>query len=81
MPVLNSQRGFRGISASADRAGAVLTILSLWDTEADRAASDSALGKAREEALKLVGGSLTVENLEEVASAVVKAPVPGARSR
>jgi len=77
VPVLNSQRGYRGVSASADRAGAVLTILSLWDTEADRAASDSALGKAREEALELVGGSLTVENLEQVASAVVKAPVPG----
>ena len=77
MPVLNSQRGYRGVSANADRAGAILTILSLWDTEADRAASDSALGKAREEALKLVGGSLTVENLEEVASAVSKAPVRG----
>jgi hypothetical protein len=77
IPVLNAQHGYRGVSASADRAGAVMSILSLWETEADRAASDSALGKARDEAVKLVGGSLTIENLEEVASAVTKAPVPG----
>jgi hypothetical protein len=77
LPVLRAQHGYRGVSASADRAGAVMSILSLWDTEADRAASDSALGKAREEAVKLVGGTLTVENLEEVASAVTKAPGPG----
>ena len=77
VPVLNAQRGYRGVSASADRPAATLSILSLWDTEADRAASDSALGKAREEALKLIGGSLTIENLEQVASAVAKPPVPG----
>jgi heme-degrading monooxygenase HmoA len=77
IPVLNAQRGYRGVSASADRPGALFGILSLWDTEADRAASDSALGKAREEALELVGGSLSIENLEEVASAVTKPPGPG----
>ena len=29
LPVLNSQHGYRGVSASADRPGAVLGILSL----------------------------------------------------
>ncbi len=77
LPVLNAQRGYRGVSASADRPGALLSTLTLWDTEADRAASDSALGKAREEALDLVGGSLSVENHEEVANAVTKPPGPG----
>ena len=77
VPVLDAQLGYRGVSASADRPGAILSILSLWDTEADRAASDSPLGKAREEALKLVGGSLSFENLEQVVSSVIKIPVPG----
>jgi heme-degrading monooxygenase HmoA len=77
VPVLDAQPGYRGVSASADRPGATLSILSLWDTEADRAASDSPLGKAREEALKLVGGTLSIEDLEQVVSSVIKIPLPG----
>ncbi len=77
LPVLNSQHGFRGVSASADRSGAVLGILSLWETEADRTASNSAMGKARDEATELVGGELTVENFEQVAEAITKPPVAG----
>jgi heme-degrading monooxygenase HmoA len=77
MPVLDGQRGFRGVSASGDRSAAVLTILSLWDTEADRSASDSALGKARDEAVKRVGGSLEIENFEQTVQSVVRPPVKG----
>jgi hypothetical protein len=77
LPILDTQHGFRGVSASADRAGKLMTILSLWETEADRSASDSALGKAREEALKLVGGSLEIENFEEVVQVITKPPMPG----
>lgn len=77
LPVLNGQHGYRGVTASADRAGAVLGILSLWESESDRAASDSALGKAREEAVKIVGGDLTVENLEQVAEVITKPPMAG----
>jgi hypothetical protein len=77
LPILEAQRGFRGVSASADRAGNLMTILSLWETEADRSASDSALGKAREEALKLVGGGLEIENFEEVVQVITKPPVAG----
>jgi hypothetical protein len=69
--------GFRGVSASADRAGNLMTILSLWESEADRSASNSALGKAREEALKLVGGSLDIENFEETVQVITKPPVTG----
>jgi hypothetical protein len=36
VPVLQEQKGYRGITASADRGGGVLGILSLWETEADR---------------------------------------------
>jgi hypothetical protein len=77
LPVLEAQHGFLGVSASADRAGNLMTILSIWDSEADRSASDSALGKAREEALKLVGGSLEIENFEETVQVITKPPVAG----
>ena len=77
LPILEAQRGFRGVSASADRAGNLMNILSLWETEADRSASDSALGKAREEAVKLVGGGLEIENFEETVQVITKPPVAG----
>ena len=77
LPVLNAQHGYRGVTASADRAGALLGILSLWESESDRAASDSALGKARQEAVKVVGGDLTVENFEQVAEEITKPPMAG----
>jgi len=77
LPVLNAQRGYRGVTASGDRAAGVLHILSLWETEEDRGASDSALGKAREEAIKIVGGALEIENFEQVVEAISKRPSPG----
>jgi hypothetical protein len=77
MPILEAQKGFRGVSASADRAAGVLTILSLWETEADRSASDSALGKARDEAINRVGGALEIENFEQTVQSVVQPPEAG----
>jgi hypothetical protein len=70
LPVLHTQRGYRGVTASASRSERVIGILSLWDTEADRDASDSALGKARQEAAKLVGGDLSVEIFELVVAEI-----------
>lgn len=72
LPILTSQHGYRGVTASGNRATGVFGILSLWDTEQDRAASDSALGKARADALKIVGGNLTVENFEQVVTDIVR---------
>lgn len=77
LDILNAQHGYRGISASCDRARDLFGILSLWETEADRAASESALSKARQDALEIVGGDLTVENLEQVVSEMVKPIAPG----
>jgi hypothetical protein len=65
------------VLASAARSEGVLGILSLWDTEADSEASDSALGKVREEAAELVGGGLTVEAFEQVAAEVNEPAVAG----
>jgi heme-degrading monooxygenase HmoA len=77
VPILNSQRGYRGVTASGNRSTNVFGILSLWETEADRAASDSALGKARDEAVKIVGGGLTIEQFEQLVAEVVKPITPG----
>jgi heme-degrading monooxygenase HmoA len=77
VPLLRDQHGYRGLTASADRAGAVVGVLSLWETEGDREASDSAAGKARQEGLDLIGGELRVENFEQVVQDIVEPPVPG----
>jgi hypothetical protein len=73
-PVLHQQRGFRGTTVSVDRASGLCGVLSLWETEADREASDSALLKLREEATEIIGGQLTVELFEEVLFEVVGGP-------
>lgn len=77
LPILTAQHGYRGVTASGNTSTRVFGILSLWDTEADRTASDSALGKARQEALTIVGGTLSVENLEQVVGVVTKPPTAG----
>lgn len=76
-PLLREQRGFRGVTASADRSGGVLGILSLWDTEADRDASEGALGKARTEGQRVIGGGLTVEHFEELLAETARPPTVG----
>lgn len=73
-PLLHQQKGFRGTTASADRAGGVLGVLTLWDTAEDRDASESALLKVREEAAKLIGGTLSVELFEQVLVEMIAGP-------
>lgn len=77
LPVARSQRGYKGLSASADRAGGVLGILSLWESQADRDASDSALVKTREEAAGQFGATMTVETFEERVVEVSRPPTVG----
>jgi heme-degrading monooxygenase HmoA len=78
-PLLHQQKGFKGVTASADRAGGVFGVLTLWDTAADRDASESAMLKVREEATKLIGGTMSVEVFEEVVfESAGGAPGPGA---
>jgi heme-degrading monooxygenase HmoA len=76
-PLLRNQKGFRGVTASADRSGRVLGVLSLWETEADREASDSALGKSREEGQRIIGGQVTVELFEELEVQTARPPTAG----
>ncbi len=78
VPLYHQQNGFRGTTASADRAGGVLSVLSLWETEADRDASESALDKTRAEAARLIGGEVRVEHFEEGVVELIARPTVGA---
>ena len=77
VPVLKEQKGYRGLSASADRDGGVLGLLSLWETEADRDASLDALAQLRQQALDIVGGELTVESFEQLVEEIASPPTVG----
>jgi heme-degrading monooxygenase HmoA len=78
LPVLRSQRGYKGLSVSADRSGRILGSLSLWESAADRDASDSALAKTREDARAQLGASgLKLETFEELAVQVSRPPEVG----
>ena len=77
VPLLRGQNGFRGVVASADRSGGVMGVLSLWQTEADRDASESPLEKTRAQAQRVIGGKVTVEHFEELLVEVDRAPAVG----
>jgi heme-degrading monooxygenase HmoA len=66
VPELQQQRGFRGLTASGDRASGTVSVLSIWETEDDLNASESAAGKVRNEALGVFGGDVTVQRMEQV---------------
>jgi heme-degrading monooxygenase HmoA len=78
VPEMRAQRGYKGLSASADRAAGLVAVLSLWETEADRDASESAMAKDREGAASEVGAKVTVDNYEEVVILMSKPPALGA---
>lgn len=78
LSVLRSQRGYKGMTASIDRSTGTMGILSVWETAADREASESAVGKTREEArMELGGGELTIELFDQRALEVRRQPEVG----
>ena len=78
LPAMRDQKGYRGLTASADRAGGVFGVLSLWDTAEDREASDSMLAATRQEAAEVIGGEMKVEKYELLVSEVgQEPPAPG----
>jgi hypothetical protein len=77
VPVLQEQTGFRGVTASADRDGGVLGVLSLWETEADRDASFGPLAELRQQGIDVVGGELTVESFEQLVEEMASPPKVG----
>jgi quinol monooxygenase YgiN len=80
LPQMRQQTGFRGLSASGDRAAGVVTVLSVWDSEADLEASESAADKARGDAVRIMGGEVSVERYEQTVWTVGDTrPGPGAK--
>ena len=73
-PAMNSQEGYGGFIASADREGGVFAVLSLWDTAEDRDASEAALASSRQEAIGVIGGQMKVENFEQLVAEVGDPP-------
>jgi heme-degrading monooxygenase HmoA len=66
LPDLRQQKGFSEINLAGDRAAGVFSVLTVWETEADRDSSEGFSEKARTQALELLGGELTVERFEQI---------------
>jgi hypothetical protein len=77
LPILISQKGYRGMTTSADRSNGVLGSSSLWETAEDREASEAALAQSRIDGADIVGGTVSVENYEQVVLEVVSPPGVG----
>ncbi len=77
VPELAQQKGYKGVIASVDRANGVFGVLSLWETEADREASESPTSKVRDAAQKAIGGQMSVERFEELFVDVERPPEVG----
>jgi heme-degrading monooxygenase HmoA len=78
IPLLNTQDGYRGASASADRDNGVVGVLSLWETAEARDATEGAFIPLRAEAVDIIGGELTVETFEQfIAEIGQRPPAPG----
>lgn len=73
-PALAGLKGFRGLTASADRSDGTLGVLALWETEEDMRASDAAAAQVRQEAGSVIGGEVTVQALEQVAADTADTP-------
>ncbi len=76
LPLLSEQKGYRGMTVSADRDGGVFAVLTLWDTAEDRDATESILAPSRREGAEIIGGDVAVETFEQLASEVGESP-PG----
>jgi heme-degrading monooxygenase HmoA len=79
VPAIRAQKGYKGLSVSVDRAGGVVGTLSMWETEADRDASDSALAKLREDAAAKFATDMKVESLEDQVFEMSQPPAVGGR--
>jgi heme-degrading monooxygenase HmoA len=77
---MEQQKGFCGLSASGDREAGVVSVLSMWETEADLDASESAATKARADVTSVMGGDVSVERYEQTVFATGGTrPGPGAK--
>lgn len=77
LAALRAQRGYKGLSISADRSNGVVGTLTMWETEADRDASDSALANLRDDARAQFATDMKVETFEERVVESNRAPEVG----
>jgi heme-degrading monooxygenase HmoA len=76
LPDLRQQKGFNSINLAGDRTAGVFSVLTVWETEADRDASEGFSEKARNQALEILGGELTVAHFEQVLWEAPSTPPP-----
>ncbi|GAC1602352.1 MAG: hypothetical protein NVS3B21_30490 [Acidimicrobiales bacterium] len=73
-PEMSGHKGFKGLTATADRKAGTIGIVSLWDTQADLEASESGSSKLREAGLAIIGGTVAIHIMEQVATATAGSP-------
>lgn len=80
LPTVRQQRGFAGLTMSADPASARISVVTIWETEEDRDSIEGMSEKARAEAGRVFGGEFRVERDEQVLFVTgAVAPGPGAK--
>ena len=80
VPRLHEQNGFRGLFVSGDPSAGLVHVLAQWETRADLDASESAVDKTRDEAVRVMGGQVIVERFEQLMWLGTGTP-PGAAAR
>ena len=82
LPVVQAQKGYRGMLCAADRATGSCSIVSLWDSKEALDASEQAIASIRSETVDAVAAQLNSIQLAEVLRQVRVAPSQvGSRSR
>ena len=80
LPTLKGQKGFRAVLVGANRQTGRMFISSVWDTAADREASDAAMQGARGRIPQVAGAaSVKVDLYESVVSEIKQAALTEAR--
>jgi hypothetical protein len=74
LPLLRQQAGYRGGMTSIDRAGAVVGLISLWEDKNALEASEGVAADSGAEAVRMIGGDVTVEIFEQVVGEIGNPP-------
>lgn len=80
-PIVDSSEDGRGMSVFVDRKGGRVVAASAWETESARDASNAQLAPVRDEAARLMKGTVHVAEYAVAVSEQVTAPAPGCWAR
>ena len=70
LTILRQQKGYRSTWMTVDRSTGQTTIMTVWDSAAEREASNAAISPSREEAARLMGSAVRVELSEQLVAEV-----------